>query len=232
MPQYSKSLTLHKGVDNRIQFQFLNQEQKPVNLTDKTITFRLLNADGTKILLNKALTLTLSLKGIAVLEINAADIENINSQKAHYSLEFPEGEFDFPVFVNQNAHARGEINIVDSVLPSFVPSQEVSIPQSQAFPNISNVSSSSFGLTEYEYFSSIIDTQSNPNLTIQIKFNEFQGNVTIEGSTLVDADFYSIITESYENTSDTFGYTITGFHPFVRVVFVSDSGEVEQILAR
>ena len=36
MPQYAKPLTLHKGVDNQIQFQFLNQQQKPVDITGKS----------------------------------------------------------------------------------------------------------------------------------------------------------------------------------------------------
>ncbi len=46
MPQYAKPLTLHKGVDNQIQFQFLNQEQKPVDITGKSITCRVINAQG------------------------------------------------------------------------------------------------------------------------------------------------------------------------------------------
>jgi len=232
MPQYAKPLTLNKGVDNRIQFQLLNQEQKPVDITDKVLTFRLLNAEGTKILLDKALRLTLPLKGIAVLELNAADIEDIPAQRAHYSLEIPEGEFDFPIFVDQDAGARGDMYIVDSVLPSFVASQVITIPQSQSFPNSVSSGSESYGLTEYTYYSSVINTQDNPILTIQAKFNEFEGNVVIEGSTEVDSDWYEITTETYANTSDTFGYTIKGYHPFVRMSFVSDSGEVEKILAR
>ena len=36
MPVYAKPLTLNKGVDNKIQFQFLNQEQKPVDITGKS----------------------------------------------------------------------------------------------------------------------------------------------------------------------------------------------------
>lgn len=232
MPQYAKPLTLNKGVDNRIQFQLLNQEQKPVDITDKVITFRLLNADGTKILLNTALRLVLPLKGIAVLELNAADIENIDPQRAHYSLEIPEGDFDFPIFVDQDAGARGDMMIVDSVLPSFVPSSEVTIPQSQNFPNLVASNSASYGLTEYTYHSSVINTEDNPILTLQTKFSKFEGNVIVEGSTQPDSSWYEIVSNTYANTSATFGYTIKGYHPFVRMTFVSDSGEVEKILVR
>ena len=125
MPQYAKPLTLHKGVDNQIQFQFLNQEQKPVDITGKSITCRIINYTGGAVLLQKALTLQLPATGIAALIVGPADIENIDTQKCYYSLEIPVGEFDYPVFVDQNAGARGDLNIVNSVLPSFIPSEAV-----------------------------------------------------------------------------------------------------------
>jgi hypothetical protein len=229
MPVYAKPLTLNKGVDNKIQFQFLNQEQKPVDITGKSITCRILNYNGTQVLVRKALDLDFALTGIASLNLNAADIEDIDAQKAYYSLEIPVGAFDYPVFVDQNAGARGDMNIVNSVLPSFVPSQEVTIPTGQPFPNINNNS----GNSNYTYYTSIINTQDNPILTIQTHYDEYYGNVTILGSSIVDGDFY-VIEEDNElaNTTETKGYTIHGYHPFVKVEFTSNSGAVTNILAR
>jgi hypothetical protein len=229
MPVYAKPLTLNKGVDNKIQFQFLNQEQKPVDITGKSITCRILNYNGTEVLLRKALDLDFALTGIASLNLNAADIENIDAQKAYYSLEIPVGEFDYPVFVDQNAGARGDMNIVNSVLPSFVPSQTVTIPTGQAFPNISNSS----GNTNLVYDTSIINTQANPVLTIQTHYDEYYGNVAILGSSIVDGDFYVIqADDDLANVTETRGYTIHGYHPFVKVEFTSNSGAVTNILAR
>ena len=229
MPVYAKPLTLNKGVDNKIQFQFLNQEQKPVDITGKSITCRVLNYNGTEVLVQKALDLDFALTGIASLNLNAADIEDIDAQKAYYSLEIPVGDFDYPVFVDANAGARGDMNIVNSVLPSFVPSQSVSIPTGQAFPNISNSS----GNTNLVYYTSIINTQDNPILTIQTQYEEYYGNVTILGSSIVDGDFYVIqADDDLANVTETKGYTIYGYHPFVKVEFTSNSGAVTNILAR
>lgn len=229
MPVYAKPLTLNKGVDNRIQFQFLNQEQKPVDITGKSITCRILNYNGTEVLLRKALDLDFALTGIASLKLNAADIEGIDAQRAYYSLEIPVGEFDYPVFVDSNAGARGDMNIVNSVLPSFVPSQVVTIPTGQPFPNISNSS----GNTNRVYDTSIINTQSNPVLTIQTHYDEYYGNVAILGSSIVDGDFYVIqADDDLANVTETRGYTIHGYHPFVKVEFTSNSGAVTNILAR
>jgi len=233
MPQYAKPLTLHRGVDNQIQFQFLNQEQKPVDITGKTITCRILNADGTSVLINKALTPQLPLTGICALELNAAEIEDIPAQKAYYSLEIPVGSFDYPVFVDQNAGARGDMNIVDSVLPSFVPSANITIPTGQPFPNLDQNNSVANALPNANtYYSSVINTQDNPILTIQTSYVEFNGDVIVSGSTQPDTEWYPITTDTYANATDTFGYTIVGFHPFVRMEFVSNAGAVTNILAR
>jgi hypothetical protein len=54
-PVYAKKLTINKGVDNVILFEFINQDQKPVNITGSTFLFRALSQDGTKILLEKSM---------------------------------------------------------------------------------------------------------------------------------------------------------------------------------
>jgi hypothetical protein len=227
MPVYAKPLTLHKGVDNQLQFQFLNQEQKPVDITGKSITCRILNYEGNQILLQKALTLQLPATGICALILNAADLENIEAQKCYYTLEIPVNDFDFPVFVDQNAGARGVLNIVNSVLPNFVPSYEITIPTGQAFPNTTNNSNT---LT---YFSSVLSTNDNPILTIQTEYIEYYGNTVIQGSSLGDADWYDIVTtDEVANNTQTVGYVIQGFHPYIRMAFTSNSGAVANILTR
>jgi hypothetical protein len=229
MPQYAKPLTLNRGVDNQIQFQFLNQEQKPVDITGAQITCRVLSQDGNATLISTYLNLKYALTGIATLDLTASDLAAINPQKCYYSLEIPVGTFNYPVFVNQNAGARGDMNIVDSVLPSFVPSANVTIPTGQAFPNVNPEYSPANG---YIYYTSVIDTNSNPVLTIQASYDQFYGNVIIEGSTQPDVDWYPILTNTYDNVSATVGYVVEGFHPFVRMEFDSNSGAVLNILSR
>jgi hypothetical protein len=232
MPVYAKPLTLHKGVDNQIQFQFLNQEQKPVDITGKEITCRIISYDGTTTLIQKALTLQLAATGIAALYLGPADLENIVAQKAYYSLEIPVGAFDFPVFVDQNAGARGDMNIVNSVLPSFIPSAEISIPTGQPFPNLANANLQMSNANGYTYTTSVFETNDNPVLTIQVNYNEFYGNVIVQGSTISDGDWYPVQLHSYANTSATEGYVVTGYHPYIRVSFTSNSGQVDKVLSR
>lgn len=230
MPVYAKTLTLNKGVDNQLQFQFLNQEQKPVDITGKSITCRVISYDGLEVLLEKVLTLTLPVTGIATLQISPTDIERIDPQIGSYSLVIPVGEFDFPVFVDQNAGARGQLEIIDSIFPIFVPSMSISIPTGQPFPNLNP--SANANSTANTYYSSTFSTEDAQVLTLSIQYTGFYGNVTTEGSSIIDGDWYPAAIATYANTTGTFGHTVEGYHPFVRIKFDSPVGNVGTILAR
>jgi hypothetical protein len=236
MPVYAKTMKLNKGVDNQLQFQFLNQNQKSVDVTGKPITCRLISYDGNRVLLKKALTPLYPLNGLMLLQVSASELENIDTQKCYYSLEIAEGSFDYPVYVDPTGGARGDIDIIDSVLPRFVPSENITIP-TQLFPNtvyangvnLCNVLSGN-SLT---YYSSVVNTENNPILTIQVSYTEYIGNVEIQGSTMPDAGWYPVSnTFTYANTTSTEGYVIDGYHPYVRVSFTSTLGNVDKILMR
>ena len=51
-------------------------------------------------------------------------------------------------------------------------------------------------------------------------------------TSISDGDWYPIEAHDYANTTDTYGYVIKGFHPYVRMSFTSNAGEVGNILVR
>jgi hypothetical protein len=100
------------------------------------------------------------------------------------------------------------------------------------FPN-SNAYMNSNGQSNLTYYSSVLDTNDNPVLTIQTEYVEYYGNTTIQGSAIVDGDWYDIVTtEEVANNTQTVGYIIQGFHPYIRMEFTSNSGAVANILTR
>ena len=224
---YAKNLTINRGVDNLLEFSFINQNQKPVNVTGKNITCRILNSTGTEILLQKSLVPVYAITGIMSLTLTRADIENINAQYCYYSLEIDVNEFDFPVFVDSQGGARGKILIVDSVLPAFVQSKEVTIPSHQApFASSGNtnpqVAPPNAG-QPVTYYSSTINTIESPILSTQVFMEKFTGNIQWQGSILQDFSFYYDIdsTVTYANNSTTAGFNIAGYHPYVRLMITN-----------
>ena len=220
---YAKRLRLHRGVDNRLQFQFLNQDQKPVDLTGKDITFRLIGSDNKTILLQKSLTMVLPLTGIAELQVSADEVTEIPAQLAFYSLEIPVDQFNLPVFMDNDSGARGSILIEDSILPKFVESNTVTVS------NVAN----SMNLPTVTYYSSIIPSDGKYLSTVQSFLNGYTGTVTIQGSTIPDADWYNIGTRyNYNEATECVGYNIEGYHPYIRFEFTKQAGSVDKLLVR
>jgi hypothetical protein len=223
---YAKTLKLHKGSDNRLQFQFLNQEQKPVDITGKEITIRIISYDNSKILLQKSLVNTLSLTGIAELRLNADNLSDINTQKCYYSLELPdELGLNVPGLMDKNGTGRGDIDIVNSIYPARIPAQRLSI-----------LHDTTPGAPAGTYYSSILTTQYSPKITMQLSYDGYVGTVTIQGSTNGTSNWYDIEMFDYTDpttpTTGSEGYTVEGYHPYINVKFDSTIGNVTNIIAR
>lgn len=219
---YAKNITLNKGVDNRIQFQFLNQEQKSVDITGKEITFRFINADGSEVQIQKTVQSFLPLTGLANLTITQSDLLNIDAQYGSYSIEIIDGNLSLPAFVNSEAGARGVCQIVDSILPKHIPSTEVTIP---SHGNVSN--------TGTTYYSSVLGLNGANLITLQTEISNYSGNINFLGSTEPDTNWYNLFTYSnLSANSSVLGTSITGYHPYIKLEFVSTGGDVTKILAR
>lgn len=220
---YSKNLKLHKGVDNTLQFQFLNQEQKPIDISNQIITCRILNKTGQAVLLQKTLTLTLPLTGIATLTATDGDLSTIDAQQCFYSLTMSSDNItNNPVFVNDVSGGRGVMEIIDSILPKHMPSDVITIPTHP----VAN------GVTQ-TYNSSVYATTDKSLFTIQTYFTNFTGNIQVQGSILGDSDWYNVTdTNAYSTETGTDYYTIEGYHPFLRLQFVSSLGSADNILIR
>jgi hypothetical protein len=193
---YSKELTISKGVDNIIEFAFINQDQKKVDITGRDVTFRILSNDGTSQLLQKTLTPIYAATGLTSILISAADIELIEAQRCSYTLEIPVDSYNRPVFVDEYGGTRGVLNIIPGTQPSFVESTSVTVPShSWLIGAGANVT----------YYSSVIDTKERDRFTIQTNYSNFTGYTTLEGSTVQDfTTSYNIISRAAFN-----GYSAT-----------------------
>jgi hypothetical protein len=228
-PVYAKTLTVNKGVDNVLLFEFINQDEKPVNITGSTFKFRMLNQTGDTLLLEKDMTVLSAPLGRVKVVLNTADTIEILAQPASYSIERTQGDYVQATFVDDNAGARGNCDIVDSVLPQFIPSQPVTIPTingknswpqpgPQSWPDwaLSPQPQSRNYLTEY--YSSHINTTGASLTTIKYDLVHFTGTLKVQGA----QDYESVwvdVTESrqYFDETGTFYINVVGFHPLLRL---------------
>jgi len=219
---YSKNLKLHLGVDNILQFQFLNPEQKPINLTNSAISIRILSGDNSTVILQKALTPTFALTGLAELRLLGSELLGIKPQLCHYSLVLDNTVNNLPVFTNQDSYASGSIEIVNDVLPTHNSSTTVTLP-SYIPPNNNVVTVNS----------SVINTKDTDSTTVQVNHTNYTGNVIINGSTTgATNDWYLIDSYTYTDDSTSNYYVAEGYHPYIQLQFNFTSGSVDKILSR
>lgn len=231
-PVYAKSLKLNLGVDNVILFQFQNQDQKPVNISGATFTFRIISQDGEELLYAKELVSLSNALGRAKVTIPAADTAYLQAQPASWSLEVSSGVLDQAVLTDDYSGARGDIDIVDSVFPAFVASQELTIPSQAPTGNV--------------YYSSTVTTNGTRLTTFQMDTGNLTGNLQVQGATAATAntvEWYDVPFEdlstgntvsqlNFSNNSSRLAFNVQGFHPYIRLEFGIDAGNVEAIAYR
>jgi hypothetical protein len=235
---YAKVLTINKGIDNVLLFEFINQNEKPVNITGSSFVFRVINTEGTTVLLEEPLVILNAATGRAKVTLLSSQLLELLAQPAFYSITRASGNLIEPVFVDAQSGSRAPLNLVDIVLPQYVPSAPLTIPtikitaqgsaDGTSFgnagggyywngnPNGANYWNS-FALTEY--YSSFIKPRQGIT-TIQMTLDGYTGTIKAQAA----ADYESIpynVTESttYLNETSTIYLNVIGWHPLLRVCF-------------
>ena len=223
-PVYAKNLTLNLGVDNVILFQFQNQDQKPVNISGATFTFRIISQNGEDLLFAKELVTLNAATGRAKVTITAQETNWVQPQPASYSLEVSSGVLDQAVFTDSQAGARGTINIVDSVFPAFVASEFLTIPTGQPSNNVPNVAT---------FYSSTLTTDGSPLTTFQLDTADYTGNLQAQGSsdaTAYTVEWYDVDLQdletgnivgnlTFDHSVKRVAFNVSGYHPYIRLQF-------------
>jgi len=231
-PVYAKSLKLNLGVDNVILFQFLNQDQKPVNISGSTFTFRIISQNGDNLLYAQELVALSAATGRAKVTIPAADSVYFQPQPASWSIEVSSGVLDQAVYTDAYSSARGDIDIVDSVFPAFVASSVLTIPAQAPANNI--------------FYSSTVTTDGSRLTTFQMDNGNLTGNLSVQGATdatantveWYDVSFQDLRTGntvdlvSFSDSNERLGFNVEGYHPYLRLQVQIDTGAVDLIQYR
>ena len=232
-PVYAKKLTINKGVDNVILFEFINQDQKPVNITGSALRFKLINLAGTAQLIEKDMVIINAQFGRAKVTLTAAETTEFPAEPSSYSIERASGNLVEAVFVDAQAQGRGDVDIVDSVKPAFVPSQLVTIPTiygpdtyvdpvfNSNYPDwaLNPPGASGNVFNDPQRFSSHVPTNGTSFTTFQMEMDHYTGNVRVQGAQNYESVWADVTTvQSYYNKSGADYINVVGYHPLLRLV--------------
>ena len=237
-PVYAKPLTISKGVDNVLLFEFINQQEKPVNITGSNFLFRAISTAGDEILVEKPLVTLNAATGRAKVTLSSADLLEVLAQPASYSIQRTSGNLVEAVFVDAQAGARAPCNIVDSILPQHVPSAPLTIPtiklsaqasfDGAAFgdypanpywmgnPNGGNYWNS---FLNTEFYSSFIEPV-NAVTTVQMTLVGYTGTIKAQAAENYQSVFYNVSESvTYYNYTGTIYHNVIGWYPLLRMCF-------------
>ena len=231
-PVYAKNLTLNLGVDNVILFQFQNQDQKPVNISGATFTFRIISQNGEDLLFAQELIALNAATGRAKVTITANDTKYFQEQPASYSIEISSGVLDQAVFTDSQAGARGTIDIVNSVFPAFTSSQLLTVPSQAPANNV--------------YYTSTVTTDGSALTTFQLDAADITGNISVQGASAATAntvEWYNVSFEDlatgntvsqldFVDSTKRVGLNVEGYHPYIRLALNFSKGELAAIAYR
>lgn len=237
-PVYAKQLTINKGVDNVLLFEFINQQEKPVNITGSSFLFRAISTDGDRILVEKPMVTLNAATGRAKVTLTTADLLEVLAQPANYSIQRVSGNLTEAVFTNAQAGARAPANIVDSILPQHVPSAPLTIPtvKLSAQTSLDGTAWGSYSPGTYwmgnpnggNYFNSFANTEfyssfiepTNAVTTIQMTLVGYTGTIKAQAAENYQSIFYNVSeSTTYYNETRTIYMNIVGWHPLLRLCF-------------
>jgi hypothetical protein len=235
-PVYAKQLTINKGVDNVLLFEFINQDQKPVNIAGSSFVFRVVNQAGDELLVSKPMDILSSALGRVKVVLSTEDTINIQAQPASYSIQRTAGSYVQAAYTDANSQARADCNIVDSVLPQHIPAAECTVPDMYGKNNYFGVGPTTWpdwalnpqpqnAIQSTEFYSSYMPTNGSSLTTVKYDLVGYTGTVKIQAAQNYESVWYNV-TESRQYLSETVSdyFNVVGFHPLLRLAFNNSIG--------
>lgn len=233
---YAKSLTINKGVDNVLLFEFINQDQKPVNITGSTFVFRAIAQDGSELLIEKPCQILSAALGRVKVVLDVTDTINVQAQPASYSIERTSGNYVQAVYVNADSQARADCNIVDSVLPEFQPSAVCTVPDMYGKNQFVGTAPTSYpdwalnpqpinSIHQTEFYSSHMPTTGAAATTIKFDLTHYTGTVKVQAAQNYESVWYDVSeTREYLDQTVIDHFNIVGYHPLLRLALNNSVG--------
>ena len=213
---YQRNVKIYNGIDNVIEFDIKNADQKRINLNALTsIELNVMDASGYA-LPNSPYTVTpiAGLIGIAKATIPQEDLADITDQFLRYSVTAVNNGSDVLLYADTRFGASGTIELIGNAMPVFRDPKEYKTYTGEIDLN-GNVLNhfSAMPVTYYE----AVKTET---VTITVEMTGFIGNIWLEGATSETISVESFRKSELPNSRHAF--TVANSTPYIFNVSVAD----------
>jgi len=236
---YARELKIYRGIENTIQIQFNNLDQKPVNVSGKKFYFTVLQRENFTRIINKLGTIESTSNSRVNFVFNDSDLRDVNSTMYKYSIhELKSDGTKEVVYTSDDFNASGDILIIDGAYNSFIPSAELDfvkdndLSRTVVLDDDTEIENDADILTEDDDLELITitssinaraDSNKNSGLhTVQYNLENFKGDIVVEGSldpvsNLNPVNWTEITKETYtESTTGNQYINFNGIYNAVR----------------
>ena len=217
---YQRNVKIYKGIDNTIEFDIKNADQKRIDLTTiSNIELNLMDASGNALLNSPYDVIPTQLKGIASVEIPREDLCGLSQQYLKYSITAMKNGVDILLYTNSRFGAVGTIELAGNVMPIIRPEKTYNTFTAEIDLNgVPIYHSSAIPCKFYE----AVPTQ---YLNFDIHVTNFAGSIWLDATTNS-----TINLQAFQAAGKPFGAwnqsavdgLYTGVIPFGRTIPVSD----------
>lgn len=117
---YQRNLQIYNGIDNTIEFDIKNADQKRIDLsTISNIELNVMDASGNALTNSPYAVTPTAIKGIAEVTIPQEDLVNLTDQYLKYSVTANKNSKDIILYANSKFGAIGTMELVGSAMPTF-----------------------------------------------------------------------------------------------------------------
>lgn len=174
---YQRPFKIYKGVDNRLDFQIKNRDQKSKSIQGHRLFFNMLTLDYKPVIVSRECSVEDSEKGRAYVVIEEEDLTELVYGSYYFSLYTvaeDSSEIKTPLYGDSQYGVIGTVNLIANVFPDPVP--DVS-------PNLRAVT-----LDDFFYSDAFPAFDNRTSHLFKLYTTNFTGNVTIEATDEITTD--------------------------------------------
>jgi hypothetical protein len=235
---YQRNIKIYKGIDNVLEFDVKNPDQKRIDLSGYTLTLHIMDASGQGVVERALVNLNQTTsKGLAKVTVAASDLVALNGQFFKFSVTALDEE-DNPLMLYGDTQfgAKGTMELVSDALPIARPSQT----HTSFYPVIT-------GATELisTYYSSSIPTKfyeavPSTDLDLTVHMTNFVGEIWLEATkhtTITHESFRDapkivgpIIIASPSSTTLSWSNISISDYSYFRIGFHKSAGTIDKVV--
>ena len=117
---YTRTIQMYKNINNVLKFQFLNSEQKPINLGNRSATFNIVDDyvyANANVVLSSNITIYNSSQGLGYTIVSGNDLVQLDRENYTYNVKIDSIYGNVVTYVDDNYNAVGQIFLSNSAYP-------------------------------------------------------------------------------------------------------------------